>query len=616
MTSPDLTQANIDKIAELFPSVITESLDADGNPARAVDFDLLRQELSDHIVEGPQERYRLDWPGKRAAAFVANAPIAKTLRPDRDESENFDKTKNLFIEGDNLDALKLLQESYLGKVKLIYIDPPYNTGNDFVYNDDFAESSDEYLARSGQTDESGTRLVANPESNGRFHSDWLSMMYPRLKLARNLLSPEGIIFISLDDNEASSLRRLMDEVFGPSNYFAEFAVVRAEGGGLAKRVVKGHDYLIGYTRDSTKFPGMFREKDVRGQVVTIDGRDHWIETDWLRAEFGKYGTLAYEEIESVKGFAKKQEIDLGLREGKYRLIPKGSGHIVGRLRPLDEDGSKFYSVIKHLNKDAKESLTPIGLDGLFSNPKPLSLIQELVMGVTRFSRDEGHVVMDFFAGSGTTGHAVLKANADDGGNRRYVLMQLPEEISAESPAGEAGFRTISELTRERLRRIGKTVQAEDKGFRSMQVDTTNMAVVERSADDLGQGTLAGLVGSIKPDRTGEDVLFQVLLDWGLELTMTIKKEIIDGFEVYDVEDGALILCTRPRGTRDLSLSLSLSLSLRSPRRSRSVSRFVWCSSTKTSRTTRSASISGRCSVNARHTLRSRRYDPYSLVGGA
>ena len=612
MTSPDLTQASIDKIAELFPNVITESLDADGNPERAVDFDLLRQELSDHIVEGPQERYRLDWPGKRAAAFAANAPIAKTLRPVREESIDFDTTKNLFIEGDNLDALKLLQESYLGKVKLIYIDPPYNTGNDFVYNDDFAESSAEYLARSGQKTEAGDRLAANLESNGRFHSDWLSMMYPRLKLARNLLSPEGIIFVSIDDNEASNLRRLLDEVFGPANYFSEFAVVRAEGGGLAKRVVKGHDYLIGYTRDAAKFPGMFREKDVRGQVVTVDGRDHWIETDWLRAEFGKYGTLAYEDIESVKGLAKKQEIDLGLRGGKYRLIPRGSGHIVGRLRPLDEDGSKFYSVIKHLNKDAKDALIPLGLDGLFNNPKPISLIHELVMGATRFSRNAEHVVMDFFAGSGTTGHAVLRANAEDGGNRRYVLMQLPEQIDTSSAAGRAGFRSISEITRDRLRRAGQALATVDGGFRSLAIDTTNLADTKTAPDDVVQTALTDVISCVKPDRTAEDLLFQVLLDWGLELTMQIQKETIDGFEVYDVEEGALILCTRPREARDSSLSLSLEL----PQSSRSVSRFVSSSSTRTSRTTRSASTSGRCSVNARHTLRSRPYDRRSLVGGA
>lgn len=542
MTSPDLTRANIEKIADLFPTVVTEALGPDGESTRAIDFDLLRQELSDYVVEGPQERYHLDWPGKRAAAFAANAPIAKTLRPVREESVDFDTTQNLFIEGDNLDALKLLQESYLGKVKLIYIDPPYNTGNDFLYKDDFAESGAAYLARSGQKSETGDRLVANAEASGRFHSDWLSMLYPRLKLARNLLSPEGIIFVSIDDNEASNLRRLMDEVFGSSNFFAEFAVVRAEGGGLAKRVVKGHDYLIGYTREADAFPGMYREKDVRGQVVSVDGRDYWIETDWLRAEFGKYGTLAYEDVEAVKGEAKKREIDLGIQDGRYRLIPRGTGHIVGRLRPLDEDGSKFYSVMKHLNKDAKDALIPLGLDGLFNNPKPLSLIHELVMGATRFSKSAENVVLDFFAGSGTTAHAVLKANAEDGGNRRYVLVQLPEAVDPGTAAGNAGYQTIPELTRERLRRAGEGARASDAGFRALRVDTTNMADTAATADALGQSELVGLVDSVKHGRTDEDLLFQVLIEWGLDLARPIRIEEIHARRVLSVDDDALIAC--------------------------------------------------------------------------
>ncbi len=550
MHSPDLTARNIDKIAELFPGAITESRDVDGNTTRAIDFDLLRQELSDHVVEGPQERYQLDWPGKREALFAANAPIAKTLRPVREESVNFDTTQNLFIEGDNLDALKLLQESYLGKVKLIYIDPPYNTGNDFVYNDDFAETTDDYLARSGQKDEEGNRLVANPESNGRFHSDWLSMMYPRLKLARNLLSEDGIIFVSIDDNEASNLRRIMDEIFGAANLFAELVVIRAEGGGLAKRVVKGHDYLIGYTRDSSSFPGMYRAKDVRGQIVELDGRSFWIETDWLRAEFGKYGTLAYEDIEAVKGVRKKQEIDDGLASGLYRLIPRGDEHIVGRLRPLDEDGSKFYSVIKHLNKDAKNALIPLQMDGLFDNPKPLNLIHELVMGATRFSRNSEQIILDFFAGSGTTAHATLRANAEDGGNRRFIMIQLQEQTDQNSPAAKAGYAAIPHLTRERIRRAadrvaqdaGTASNAFDGGFRALKVDTSNLADVQRVPDWLEQDQLNLYSDNVKAGRTGEDLLFQVLLDWGLELTMPISVDVIDGRDVFVVEDGALIAC--------------------------------------------------------------------------
>lgn len=554
MTSPNLTDANIEKLADLFPSAVTETIDADGTPKKAIDFEMLRQELSDHVVEGPQERYRLDWPGKRAAAFLANAPISKTLRPVREESVDFDTTKNLFIEGDNLDALKLLQESYLGKVKLIYIDPPYNTGNDFIYEDDFAESAQEYLKRSGQVNDSGVRLVANTESNGRFHSDWLSMMYPRLKLARNLLSDDGIIFVSIDDNEASNLRRIMDEIFGSSNLFAELVVIRAEGGGLAKRVVKGHDYLIGYTRNSSSFPGMYRAKDVRGQVVEVDGESFWIETDWLRAEFGKYGTLAYEDIEAVKGTEKKREIDEGLASGKYRLLPRGDGHIVGRLRALKEDGSKFYSVIKHLNKDAKEALIPLGMNGLFDNPKPLSLIKELVKGATRFSKDSEQIILDFFAGSGTTAHATMEANSEDGGNRRFIMVQLNEKMDANSFAADAGFMTIPDLTLERIRRTGERISKMDPdranpvdvGFRSLKVEESNMADVLRSPDETDQLALPDLESSVKEGRLGEDLLFQVMLDWGLELTMDISIEQIDGHEVFVVEDGALIACFDPK----------------------------------------------------------------------
>lgn len=547
LQSPDLTARNIEKIADLFPTVVTETLDEDGKPVRAINFDLLRQELSDHVVEGPQERYQLDWPGKREALFAANAAIRSTLRPERTESVDFESTRNLFIEGDSLDVLKLLQEPFLGKVKLVYIDPPYNTGKDFVYRDDFAQTTAEWLKNSSQVDEDGARLIANPETNGRFHSDWLSMIYPRLKLARNLLSQDGIIFASIDDNEASNLRRLMDEVFGATNFFAELVVIRAEGGGLAKRVVKGHDYLIGYTRESSSFPGMFRAKDVRGQIVDVDERSYWIETDWLRAEFGKYGTLAYEDIEAVKGAAKKREVDGGLASGRYRLIPRDGGHIVGRLRPLDEDGSRFYSVIKHLNKNAKDALSPLDMADVFDNPKPLSLLTEVVMGATRFSKNSEQIVLDFFAGSGTTGHATFEANASDGGNRRFILVQLPEPTPAESAAAMAGYSSVPQLTRERLRRAGRAIRerhleetAVDVGFRSLRLDSSNMADVLRTPDATAQTELTFATDSVKPDRIGEDLLFQVLLDWGLELTLPIISETIEGHEVLIVDNDALI----------------------------------------------------------------------------
>lgn len=555
MHSPDLTERNIERLAELFPSVVTETRDASGEVKRAIDFDLLRQELSDHVVEGPQERYQLDWPGKREALFAANAPIAKTLRPQREESVDFDTTKNIFIEGDNLDALKLLQESYLGKIKLIYIDPPYNTGHDFVYNDDFAQTSAEYMERSGQRDETGAGLQSNPESNGRFHSDWLSMMYPRLKLARNLLADNGIILVSIDDNEMSRLRSIMDEIFGASNFFAELVVIRAEGGGLAKRVVKGHDYLLAFTRDFSQFRGMFRKKDIRGEIVQHNGGTYWIETDWLREKFGAYGTLNYEDILEVKGQEKLDEINEGLADGRYRLIPRGDKHIVGRLRDLTQDGTKFYSVIKHLNKDAKKSLEPLGLASAFSNPKPLSLLLDIILGATRFSPNNSDIILDFFSGSGTTAHATLAANAEDDGNRRYITVQISEHQEGASLSEEFSGYSIPKIARERMKRAGTAVGKEhphlDTGFRSFRIDSTNMADTFRTPDELSQQELSGLIDAVKKGRTGEDLLFQVMLNWGLEISLPIERETIGGKEVFTVDEDVLIACFAPEVTTSL-----------------------------------------------------------------
>ena len=656
MTSPDLTQANIDKIAELFPNVMTESLDADGNPERAVDFDLLRQELSGHIVEGPQERYRLDWPGKRAAAFAANAPIAKTLRPVREESVDFDTTKNLFIEGDNLDALKLLQESYLGKVKLIYIDPPYNTGNDFVYNDDFAESTEEYLIRSGQKDESGTRLTANAESNGRFHSDWLSMMYPRLKLARNLLAHDGVLVMSIDDHESASLRKVSEEVFGPRSFVAQLAVqVNPRGRHLDRFIAKTHESLLIFVRDpsSEAITGVAKDGrmadeygrvDERGpyrllglrnrnQAFNPSTRPNLYYPLFISPASGEVAVASSAEFSiqvlpdapdgtqtcwtwSREKVAAESELLVAERSGDdWRVFRKdhlhgADGEVAKTLAKsvwLDPEFSNDYG-----RRSVKSLLGSAAMDF----PKSPDLMKRIL----EIACDSNGIVLDFFAGSSSMAHAVLDANFGDGGTRRFIMVQLAEQTDTKSEAASAGFNTIAELSRERIRRAGARLKNEagllensvDIGFRALQVDTTNLADTTVTADDLVQTALADAVGSVKPDRTGEDLLFQVLLDWGLELTMPIKKETIDGFEVYDVEEGALILCTRPREARVSSLSLSLGL----PRQLRSASRFASCSSTKTLRTTRSASTSGRCSVNARHTLRSRPYDRRSLVGGA
>ena len=569
MTSPDVTEVNINKLAELFPSVITETVDAEGNPQRAVDFDLLRQELSHHIVEGPQERYRLDWPGKRAAAFAANAPIAKTLRPVRAESVDFDTTKNLFIEGDNLDALKLLQESYLGKVKMIYIDPPYNTGNDFVYNDDFADNAAGYLEASGQSSATGERLIANQESNGRFHSDWLSMMYPRLKLARSLLHSQGVLLISIDYTEVAALRMLVDEIFGSGNYIGTLIHQRAKGGGNAKHLVRGHDYILAVARDISVVQPLRRDKVVQGRTEVVDGTLYLIDDDILRKTFGKYeaGTerrCLYEEIVHYKGEAKKREIDAEISAGKLFLIPWAGGHVVARRTAVSEAKSKLYSIVKVLSEEGSSDLESLQMGGVFSYPKPRRLMQQLVQAATA---SPGDIVLDMFAGSGSTVHGLFDQSVADGVPRQFIAMQLPENLDAqlEKATGAAkatiqsgiaftealgAAHTIAEIAKERIRRAGKAAVelaglaegALDIGFRVLRVDTTNMADVHRSPDEYDQLSFSELAMSVKPGRTGEDFLFQVLLDWGLELSLPIVRETVDDRETYSVDDGALIAC--------------------------------------------------------------------------
>lgn len=597
MHSPDLTQRNIDKLAELFPTVVTEGLDDDGNPVRTVDFDLLRQELSDHVVEGPQERYRLDWPGKRAALFAANAPIAKTLRPVREESVDFDTTKNLFIEGDNLDALKLLQESYLSKVKLIYIDPPYNTGNDFVYDDDFAESRVEYLERSGQVDDAGARLVANTEANGRFHSDWLSMLYPRLKLARNLLTPDGAIFVSIGDDEVANLSALLAEVFGAENFIARFARVTKKAGKSADLIALNHDYVVGFARSNGVRLNRFAHSD--------DGFRH---EDEFVAERGRYklnqtldyGTIQYSpsldyEIELGgdvfrPGGATRDEqlrrrdrnpktdwcwrwssklFDFGLKHGFVvvkdgrdgrRIYTKtyelatikalGDGYEV-----VSQERTKALTTLEFIenrysNDNAKKNLAELFEYTAFDYAKPVELARALVALVTNPGTED--IVLDFFAGSATTAHGVLAANASDGGNRRFIMMQLDEPTNESSEARIRGFETISQLSRERIRRADRRIGGGSSGgFRALRVDSTNMADVWRSPEGTDQAQLAGFEHSIKADRSGEDVLFQVLLDWGLDLTMPIEVERVEGSEVFVVGGGALIACLGPHVEPDL-----------------------------------------------------------------
>ncbi|WP_433540395.1 site-specific DNA-methyltransferase [Streptosporangium sandarakinum] len=566
MHSPDLTEQNIDKIAGLFPTVITEGLDKEGNPKKVIDFDLLRQELSDHVIEGPQERYQLDWPGKREALFAANAPIAKTLRPVREESVDFDTTQNLFIEGDNLDALKLLQESYLGKVKLIYIDPPYNTGNDFVYDDDFAESTEEYLAKSGQVDDSGNRLVANTESNGRFHSDWLSMMYPRLKLARNLLAEDGVIAISIDDNEVAGLRLLCDEVLGSASFLGVLTWRRRPTSDSRNysRISVDHEYVLIYGRtQAARFRGRNIDES-KYKNPDNDPRGPWTSENLTGlASADARPNLHYDIVNPVtglsyppspsRGWAKSREtVERLICEGRilWPSSPDGRPREKKFLRELQSNVTGFSTWLSSedigFNYMATRDVRDLLGAKVFDFPKPVALIEQLCAQVTA----DDDLVLDFFAGASTTAQAVLRSNANDGGDRRFIMVQLAEPCAPGSEAAKAGYANIADLSKERIRRCARRVaedaglvsQELDLGFRVLRVDSTNLTDVLRTPDALGQSELDLYVDSVKPDRTGEDLLFQVLLDWGLELTMPIIIEQIDGYEAFVVEDGALIAC--------------------------------------------------------------------------
>ena len=562
MQTTNIVDENIKRIGELFPNCLTERLNENEQPETAIDFDQLRQELSKEIVDGPEERYQFTWPDKRNAIRLANAPTTDTLRPCREESVNFDTTQNLYIEGDNLQVLKLLRENYLGKVKMIYIDPPYNTGNDFVYNDNFDQDKQEYVHNSGQYDEEGNQLVTNTESNGRFHTDWLNMIYPRLKVAKDLLSEDGYIFVSIDDNEVENVKKLCNEVFGGSNFVAQFIVVRSEGGGLAKRAVIGHDYLVVFAKQIERCRPLGRPKDIRGKIVTKNGEDYWIETDWFREVFGKYGTCHYEDILKFYNQAKKDEIDKGLQKGDYVLIPRDGRHVVGRYRKVAEDTSKFYTIVKHLNKNGVADLQTLQLDKFFDYPKPISLVKEFVQGASILSKKEGDIVLDFFSGSATTAHAVMQLNAEDGGNRKFIMVQLPEVTDEKSETYKAGYKNICEIGKERIRRAGKKIKEEllskqgnlfsspngdgregaslDTGFRVLKLDSSNMEDVYYTPAEFREAKM--FEDNIKPDRTEEDLLFQTMIELGIELSAKIEQTEIAGKTVWNVADGYLLAC--------------------------------------------------------------------------
>lgn len=588
MHSPDLSQDNIAKIRELFPGCVTEAKDeATGKIRLAVDFDQLRQELSDSIVEGPQERYRLDWPGKREALALANAPIAKTLRPSLEESLDFDRTKNLYLEGDNLEVIKILQESYLGRIDLIYIDPPYNTGNEFIYDDDFSTEPIEYLMDSNQADQSGNRLVANPATNGRFHSDWLSMIYPRLKMARNLLAPHGLLFVSIDDNEIDNLRKIGTEIFGEDNFIG--IITRATGtptGGGFDGLTNMVDYILVFRRSAeAKLNGLefeaadaaiYNEEDERGRYLTrslrrTGGEDRREDrpsmfygvqspdgTIVLPIGPGGYesrwicGKERFREMES-EGLIQWKKADRG---NGPEWHPYQKFYLEGR----EKRPSNLWTEIDGNKKGTREIRELFDREKAFDSPKPVALIQRIVQIAT----NKQSIVLDFFSGSATTAHAVMLQNSFDGGGRSHIQVQIPEPVPESSRAFAAGYSTIAEVGKERIRRAGKKILAgdchsdwnRDVGFRVLKVDTSNMKDIYYRPDQLSQGDLLEAVDNVKPDRTPEDLLFQVLVDWGVDLTLPIRREMLQGKTVFFVDDNALVACFDTGITEELVKELA------------------------------------------------------------
>ncbi|MBR4467901.1 MAG: site-specific DNA-methyltransferase [Bacteroidales bacterium] len=589
----NIVDENIKKIAELFPNCLTERLDENGKPEAAIDFDQLRQELSKDIVEGPEERYQFTWPDKRNAIRLANAPTTDTLRPCREESVDFDNTQNLYIEGDNLEVLKLLRENYLGKVKMIYIDPPYNTGNDFVYNDDFAQTTGDYVHNSGQEDEEGNRLVANTESNGRFHTDWLNMIYPRLKVAKDLLSEDGVIFISIGGEELENLTKICKEVFGSDNYLTTISRLMKSGGNNGDFFSPNIDYVLVFTRDrhatrqfkcdmsdelisnvynkvETEGPrkgeryrtmGLYqasltleRSANARYYIDCPDGTKCIppVGKRWRVVEPSYKKMLSDDEIL----FVKTQQSPLLDEHGK-----QSTWNVYTKiwLRDRQEEGQTPTNFInKYENRHSAKELNSIGIPFDFS--KPVGLVKYLLYILRQ---DNNICILDFFSGSATTAHAVMQLNAEDCGNRKFIMVQLPEATDEKSEAYKAGYKNICEIGKERIRRAGKKIVEElekkkveeglfagssagsearllDIGFRVLKLDSSNMQDVYYSPEQFNENLL--FEDNIKHDRTDEDLLFQAMIELGIELSAKIEQREIAGKTVWSVAEGYLMAC--------------------------------------------------------------------------
>ena len=586
MHTPDLAEENYKKLAALFPDAVTETKDENGNTVRAIDKDVLMQEINAKVVDDGQERYQFTWPDKRKAVVLANAPIAKTLRFEKEKSVGRDGTpggtdsENIYIEGDNLDALKLLQETYLGKVKMIYIDPPYNTGNDFIYEDDFSQKAADYADNSGQTDEEENRLVQNSESNGRFHTDWLNMIYPRLKIAKDFLSDNGLIFISIDDNEVDNLRKICDEIFGSRNFLALLTViVKTEGrryGGFAKT----HEQVVIYSKNidqvelneidvpGKKFQfyddlGGFNIQELRNQNARAFNSSNrpnlrypfYVDLSIMdKNGFSKVylqndGTLIEVYPITINGYesvwrwgrnekASKQLSDLVARKGTDGII-----RIYQKMRKLTEMpktvlmDKDFISI-----KGTRELQNLLGV-GIFDFPKPSKLVKLFEC----IGTNDSATVLDFFSGSGTTADALMQLNSKDDGHLKFILVQLPELTNRSSEAYKAGYKTICDIGEERIRRAGKKIKEEtgadiDYGFRCFKVDSSNMKDVYYKPSDVKQAELDLFTDNIKEDRTPEDLLIQVMLDLGVLLSSKVEEEEMAGKKVFSVADGYLMAC--------------------------------------------------------------------------
>lgn len=579
MRTSNKADENYKKLAEMFPNAVTEAIDeTTGKVVRAIDKDVLMQEISCKVVDGNEERYQFTWPDKKKSVLLANAPINKTLRPCREESVDFDGTENLYIEGDNLEVLKLLQETYLGKIKMIYIDPPYNTGNDFVYEDDFAENTDEYLANSGQFDDEGNRLVQNTESNGRFHTDWLNMIYPRLKLAKDLLSDDGVIFISIDDNEVGNLRKVCDEVFGEDNFRNQIVIRRGAKSVQAQfdtwdKLGQGLEYILFYTKRSDyRFPKQMKPLD---DEKCGGWNNHWRGTDRPTMRYDIFGITpergqwrwgkdrSYMAIDNYQRMLNEtgqsaesvsqliidtwylkqnDEIDL------LRLSETGKPEHY--IPPTNE--TLLNSSWVDLLVGSSSEIGQLFSTKVFDTAKLTSIITRML----NFVNDDA-IILDFFSGSATTAHAVMQLNAEDGGKRKFIMVQIPEETSEKSEAYKAGYKNICEIGKERIRRAAKKIAEEnpkakfDGGFRVLKLDSSNMKDVYYNPEDFYSYFLDNLVDNIKEDRTPEDLLFQVMLDLGILLSSKIEESVIGGKKVFNVENNYLIACFDENVTEDV-----------------------------------------------------------------